>query len=83
MDHSIIRQLHQAALKQDADTGKVSSKTKADIEAILEDIGPKADNQKLEVHTDDIFLAAAAAEENGFVRGFLYAFQLFNECTGK
>ena len=83
MDHKIIRQLYHAALKQDADTGKVTQKTKADIEELLAELKTEAGSQEPVIHTDEVFLAAAAAEENGFVKGFLYAFQLFTECAGR
>lgn len=82
MDHPVIRQLYHAALKQDADTGKITQKTKADVEALLEELKPEAGGREPEIHKDDVFLAASAAEENGFVKGFLYAFQLFTECAG-
>lgn len=83
MDHPIIRQIYHTALKADADTDKISCETKSSIEALLEELKSEADSQEPEIHKDDVFLAASAAEENGFVKGFLYAFQLFNECAGK
>lgn len=79
----MIRQLYHAALKQDADSGGVSSKTTADINALLQELKSESDGQEYMIHTDDILLAASAAEENGFVKGFLYAFQLLKECSEK
>ncbi len=83
MDYPIIRQLYHDALKQDADTGKISMETKEDIKALLEGLKSETGGQEHMIHTDEILLAASAAEENGFVKGFLYAFRLLTECTGR
>lgn len=44
---------------------------------MLEKGGGKKGSQEYE---DMVFLIAAMAEENGFVKGFRYAFYLFAEC---
>lgn len=83
MDNQIIRQLYHNALRMEANTDKISRKTKSDIEALLKEIGEDDGSENYEKHRDEMFLAAAAAEENGFVNGFIYAFRLFTECAVK
>ncbi len=79
MEKQIIRQLYHNALKEEAGTEKVSRETKAAIDAILE-VAKNDPDQGYEKHRDELLLAASAAEENGFVKGFSYAFRLLCEC---
>ncbi len=79
MEKRIIRQLYHNALKEEAGTEKVSRETKAAIDAILE-VAKNDPDQGYEKHRDELLLAASAAEENGFVKGFSYAFRLLCEC---
>jgi len=80
MEKQIIRQLYHNALKEEAGgTEKVSKETKAAIDAILE-VSRNDPDQGFEKHRDELFLAASAAEENGFAKGFAYAFRLLCEC---
>ena len=80
MNNQLIRQLHQISLKEESTNDKISRKTKAEIEELLQDAEGGASP---ECRRDELFLAAAAAEENGFVMGFVYAFKLFSECAGE
>ncbi len=80
MEKRIIRQLYHNALKEEVDsTEKVSKETKAAVDAILE-VAKNDPDQGYEKHRDELLLAASAAEENGFVKGFSYAFRLLCEC---
>ena len=79
MHDQIIRQLYHCILHDDGETEKISRETREAVNQILKDNDDLA-NEKLH---DAFFLAASAAEENGFVEGFISAFQLFAECTMK
>lgn len=79
MHDQTIRQLYHCILHDDGETDKISRETREAVSQILKD-NDCLDNEKLH---DAFFLAASAAEENGFVKGFKMAFQLFAECTMK
>lgn len=79
MHDKTIRQLYHCILHDDGKTEKISSGTKEAVDQILKELDCQ-DNEKLH---DAFFLAASAAEENGFVKGFKMAFQLFAECSMK
>lgn len=80
-NHNIIRQLYQNTLKEEANKDKISKETKTEVEVLLKETGSTEDGLDYEKRRDDLLLLAAAAEENGFVKGFSYAFRLFAECT--
>ena len=71
MHDQIIRQLYHCILHDDGETEKISNGTK------------ELDCQDNEKFRDNFYLAASAAEENGFVKGFISAFRLFSECSMK
>lgn len=79
MHDQIIRQLHQCMLYENGETDKISRETRESVNQILKE-NECVDNEKLH---DAFFLAASAAEENGFVKGFISAFRLFSECSMK
>lgn len=79
MHDQTIRQLYHCILHDDGETDKISSGTKEAVEQILKELDCQ-DNEKFR---DNFYLAASAAEENGFVKGFKIAFQFFAECTMK
>lgn len=76
----IIRRLYRDSLSEKGCKDKISWKTQEEIESILEDKQGQMGEEEYACYRDDIFLAASAAEENGFVDGFKYAFRLFSEC---
>lgn len=76
----IIRRLYRDSLSEKGCKDKISWKTQEEIELILEDKQGKMGEEEYACYRDDIFLSASAAEENGFVDGFKYAFRLFSEC---
>lgn len=76
----MIRRLHKELLLESGCADKMSKKTREDVCALLEDSTGQAGGQDYGYHQDDVFLVASAAEENGFVDGFRYAFRLFSEC---
>lgn len=79
MHDQTIRQLYHCILRDDGETEKISSGTKETVNQILKELDCR-DNIKLH---DGLFMAASAAEENGFVKGFISAFRLFSECSMK
>ncbi|MBA2214187.1 hypothetical protein [Sellimonas intestinalis] len=74
---SIVRKTYQTLREEITDDG-INRHLEKDIEKILK----KANGEwKEEKELRDLaFRFAEAGEEAGFVRGFRYAFQLFNEC---
>lgn len=76
----IIRKLHKDSLLEKGRKDKMSQKTQEEISSLLRDKKEQLDERDYEDYQEDIFLAASAAEENGFVDGFKYAFRLFTEC---
>lgn len=81
MENSIIRHLYHYALKEGTNMGKPSSETRAAVEALLKNVDP--DTPEYGQQLDGLLLAASAAEENGFVKGFICAYKLFSECTSE
>lgn len=81
MDKQILRQLYHNLLKEETNIDKISIETKAEIETLLKEFETETNSKEYERYRDELFLAASAAEENGFVKGFIYAFRLFAECA--
>ena len=79
----IIRKLHRDSLLEKGCKDKISQKTQDAICSLLKDKKGQMDGQEYGCYQEEIFLAASAAEENGFVDGFRYAFRLFSECIHK
>ena len=77
----IINKLYRDLLVEEGCTDKISRKTQEEIQALLKDKKETMEEQEYECYLDEILLAASAAEENGFVSGFKYAFRLFSECV--
>lgn len=77
MHDQTIRQLYHCMLHENGEADKISRETREAVSQILKD-NDCLDNEKLH---DAFFLATSAAEENGFVKGFISAFHLLSECT--
>ena len=66
---------------QDMEVTDVGSRRiKEEILILLKEAEETLERQEYEHYRDKAFLVASAAEENGFERGFKYAFRLFVEC---
>lgn len=76
----IIRELYQNLIRDMTCEDEVSQEMKAEILYMLKE-SVHEESQISEQYKDQIFRAASAAEEAGFVRGFRYAFHLFLECV--
>lgn len=59
---------------------RISQSMKEEILNLLKEEEASLDRQVYERYRDKAFQAASVAEESGFERGFLCAFQLFAEC---
>ena len=66
MHDQLLRKLYHCLLSDDGAAEKFSNSTKGAIDQILNEIGCLDD---VKIH-DAFYLAASAAEENGFVKGF-------------
>ena len=78
-----IRNIYVNMMKEKKNENKIDSELQEEIIKLLEDNGEHALDAEYEKLRDTAFLIAAMAEENGFVKGFKYAFQLFAECVAK
>lgn len=81
--HSMIRRLYCDMMQEEGNKDRMSQGTIDEIKGLLENLKKSVENQEYMECRDTVFLAASAAEENGFVQGFKYAFQLFAECIYK
>lgn len=76
----MIRNLYLNMIQDIEVTDDISERLKKEILKILEDDEKGIDSQEDGQCRDKAFRIASAAEENGFVRGFKYAFRLIMEC---
>ena len=76
----MIRELYKNIEKKSSRTEKINQKIKAELEETLDKMKKQLDEESFEQCRDGIYLAVLAAEEDGFVEGFKYAFRLFSEC---
>lgn len=77
----IISKLYRDSLLENGCKNKISKKTQEEIKDLLKEREATMGEHEYEYYQDEIFLAASAAEENGFVNGFKYAVRLFLECN--
>lgn len=76
----MIRDLYAKTIRSGNNTEKIDQNTQEEILNILKDEEKQLGDVNYERLRDTAFLIASAAEENGFVKGFRYAFRLFLEC---
>ena len=78
----MIRSLYLNLIQDMEVTDDISERLKKEILEILEDDEKETETgmQEYGQCRDKVFRIASAAEENGFVRGFRYAFHLIMEC---
>lgn len=76
----LIRNLYAKTIHDKSTTEKNDRNMQEEILNILKDEEDQLEDGKYEKLRDTAFLIASAAEENGFVKGFRYAFRLFWEC---
>jgi hypothetical protein len=78
-----IRELYLAVRREVKSDVAVSEEFKDEIMEMLREVVDGKDGREFERIRDVAFMAARAGEENGFVKGFKYAFHLFAECIQK
>lgn len=79
----MIRELYSNMVCKDYSGEKISREIKDEIAALLKNRKERMDNQEQRQYQDELSFIAAAAEENGFVKGFQFAFRLFAEVIQK
>lgn len=76
----LIRNLYTKTIRSERTTEKIDQDMQEEILNLLKDEEKQLGDVNYEKLRDTVFLIASAAEENGFVKGFRYAFRLFLEC---
>lgn len=76
----MIRRLYCDMMQEEGNKDRMSQGTLDEIKSLLENLKKSVEDQEYIEYRDLIFMTASAAEENGFVEGFKYAFRLFSEC---
>ncbi len=79
----MIRNLYSHMLKEENPKEKISCELRGEIIKHLECERKGIGDSEYEKMRDTAFLIAAMSEENGFVKGFKYAYRLFAECAEK
>ena len=77
----MIRELYKNLGKETSEKEKLNPEIKAELEETLDKMKKHLDEESYEQCRDGIYLSVLAAEEDGFVEGFKYAFRLFSECV--
>lgn len=80
---TMIRELYSRMVCKDYNEDKISREIKDEIAVLLKNREGKMDNQECREYQDELSFIASAAEENGFVKGFQFAFLLFAEVIPK
>lgn len=76
----MIRELYNDMLRKTEREGRLGRELEEEIEGLLEGVEKKLGEQEYWEYKDNALYIACAAEEEGFVEGFKYAFRLFAEC---
>lgn len=77
----MIRELYGSMLQETGGMDRISRETKEEVVNLLSGEEKKMGEEEYAKYKDAAFYIACAAEENGFVKGFKYAFRLFAECV--
>ena len=79
----MIRKLYLSMRREEKKKDVISKDFQEEIVAMLRtEIGQKNETE-FEKIRDIAFMIGAAGEENGFIKGFKYAYHLFMECNQK
>lgn len=79
----MIRNIYAKMVQESCNTEKIDKDMQEEILDLLKDEEKRLDAESYNQLRDNTFLIASIAEENGFVKGFRYAFWLFMECVWK
>ena len=77
----MIRELYNEMLRKTERKGRLGRELEEEAAGLLEDVEKRLGRQEYEEYKDNPLYIACAAEEEGFVKGFKYAFRLFAECV--
>lgn len=80
---SMIKKLYVNLVKERPQDCTDDLELKKEILKVLENEGKNERGLNYDEIRDIAFLVAEMAEENGFVKGFKYAFYLFAECINE
>lgn len=76
----MIRELYRNMLREQEGADRISRETEEEIRNLLRGEEKEMGQEEYDKCRDFACYIASAAEENGFVMGFKYAFRLFAEC---
>lgn len=76
----MLRDIYAKMQQEINSVDKIDKNMKEEISNLLKEERDRMGTKEYETIQDQAFLLASAAEENGFVKGFRYAFHLFIEC---
>lgn len=79
----MIRKLYLYMRKEENQENTISEKFQEEIIEMLKAEIEHKNETEIERIRDVAFMIGAAGEENGFVKGFKYAYHLFLECNQK
>lgn len=79
----MIRNLYLNMRKKENSKDIISKEFQKEIVEMLIDEMEEIKGAEFEKICDVAFMIGGAGEENGFVKGFKYAYQLFSECIQK
>lgn len=76
----LIRNLYMNIIEQTDGMDEIQLEMKEELLELIEEDQKQMDDEEFRKYRDKVFRIAALGEEQGFVRGFRFAFQLFIEC---
>lgn len=79
----MIRKLYLSMRREENQKDVISKDFQEEIVAMLRTEIGKKNETEFEKIRDIAFMIGAAGEENGFIKGFKYAYHLFIECNQK
>lgn len=79
----MIRRLYLSVRREENGNDTISKELQKEILEILEEEIDKKEGSEFERIRDAAFLIGSAGGENGFVKGFKYAYHLFMECASR
>ena len=79
----MIRKLYLSMRREENQKDVISKDFQEEIVAMLRTEIEQKNESEFERVRDIAFMIGAAGEENGFIKGFKYAYRLFMECNQK
>lgn len=79
----LIRNLYMNIIEQTDGMDEIQLEMKEELLELIEEDQKQMADEEFRKYRDKVFRIAALGEEQGFVRGFRFAFQLFIECMNE